>query len=224
MSSRARLAASLGGVLAVLGALIFGAAGTFDYPRAWIFLSIYAAASILLTVDLARTAPDLLRRRLEGGPLAEREPAQKIAMSLASAGFLALFVVAGLDRRFGWSHVPAGLVMFGDGLHLAGWLGIAAVFRANRYAAATVVVEAGQTVVSVGPYAVLRHPMYAAALILLAGVPLALGSWWALLAVAALVPALVWRLLDEERVLAEQLPGYRDYMRRQRWRLVPGLW
>jgi protein-S-isoprenylcysteine O-methyltransferase Ste14 len=161
---------------------------------------------------------------MRGGPFAEGERSQKIIMTITSIGFLALLIVPGLDYRFGWSRMPEAVAILGDVLLLAGWLGILAVFRENSFAAATIRVDEGQTVISTGPYAVVRHPMYAAALLMLLGIPIALGSWWGALVIAAVMPALAWRLLDEERLLSRDLDGYADYCRTVRWRLVPRIW
>jgi protein-S-isoprenylcysteine O-methyltransferase Ste14 len=173
---------------------------------------------------LMRNDPALLERRMRGGPLAEGERNQKIIMTITSIGFVALLVVPGLDRRFGWSHMPGVIAVVGDALLLTGWWGILQVFRANTYAAATIQVAAGQTVISTGPYGVVRHPMYAAALLMLLGIPIALGSWWGVLVFAAIIPALAWRLLDEERVLVRGLDGYAAYKRKVRWRMIPHIW
>lgn len=216
--------ASLVALILVMGALVFGAAGTFDYWQAWLFLACYFAASLVVSLWLARNDPALLQRRMRGGPFAEGERSQKIIMTITSIGFVALLVVPGLDHRFGWSRMPDAIAILGDVLLLAGWLGILAVFRENSYAAATIRVDSGQSVVSTGPYAVVRHPMYAAALLMLLGIPIALGSWWGALILAALLPALAWRLVDEERLLSRDLDGYADYRRRVRWRLVPLIW
>ena len=215
---------SLVALIVVMGALIFGAAGTFDYWQAWLFLACYFAASLVVSLWLIRHDPALLERRMRGGPFAEGERNQKIIMAITSIGFVALLVVPGLDRRFGWSRMPDAIAIFGDVLLLAGWLGILVVFRANSYAAATIRVENGQRVISTGPYAIVRHPMYAAALLMMAGIALALGSWWGALVWAALLPALAWRLIDEERVLLRDLDGYADYRRKVRWRLIPRIW
>jgi protein-S-isoprenylcysteine O-methyltransferase Ste14 len=173
-----RLLISLAGLALAMGALIFASAGTLDFWQAWLFLACYFAASLVVSLWLQRHDPALLRRRMRGGPFAEGERSQKIIMTITSIGFIALLVVPGFDRRFGWSEMPDAVAIIGDMLLLAGWLGILAVFRANSYAAATIQVASGQKVVSTGPYAIVRHPMYAAALLMLLGIPISLGSWW----------------------------------------------
>ena len=219
-----KLLASLAGLALAMGALIFGSAGTLDFWQAWLFLGCYFAASLVVSLWLQRNDPALLERRMRGGPFAEGERNQKIVMTITSIGFVALLVVPGLDRRFDWSEMPAIVTVLGDVLLIAGWLGILAVFRANSYAAATIQVASGQKVVSTGPYAVVRHPMYAAALIMLLGIPVSLGSWWGALVWLALLPALAWRLVDEERVLVRDLEGYSEYRAKVRWRLIPYVW
>lgn len=219
-----KMLVSLIGLILVMGAMIFAAAGTFDYWQAWLFLACYFGASLIVSLWLVRHDPALLERRMRGGPFAEGERNQKIIMTITSLGFIAGLVVPGLDRRFGWSHMPDAIVILGAILHVIGWFGILAVFRANTYAAATIKVEAGQKVISTGPYAIVRHPMYAAALLMIFAIPIALGSWWGLLIFVALLPALVWRLLDEERVLLRDLEGYAAYRRRVPSRLIPFVW
>ena len=216
--------ASLAALILVVGAIIFAAAGTTDYWQAWLFLACYFAASLVVSFWLARNDTALLERRMRGGPFAEGERSQKIIMAITSLGFVALLVVPGLDRRFGWSSMPGSVAILGDLLLLLGWLGILAVFRANSYAAATIQVTSGQTVISTGPYALVRHPMYAAALLMLLGIPIALGSWWGALVLLALIPVLGWRLIDEERLLLRDLDGYAEYRRKVRWRLIPYIW
>jgi len=215
---------SLVALTVVMAALVFVPAGTLDYWQAWLFLACYFLASLLVSAWLIRNDPALLERRMRAGPFAEGEPSQKIIMAITSIGFIALLAVPGLDHRFGWSRMPGTVAILGDVALLAGWLGILQVFRTNTYAAATIQVASGQSVISTGPYAVVRHPMYAAALLMLLGIPISLGSWWGALVLAALLPALAWRLIDEERVLVRDLSGYADYRRRVRWRLIPGLW
>jgi protein-S-isoprenylcysteine O-methyltransferase Ste14 len=141
-----------------------------------------------------------------------------------SVAFVALLVVPALDRRFGWSSVPPFVVFSGDLLVAAGFYIIFLVYRENTYTSATIEIAEGQKVVSTGPYAFVRHPMYAGGLLYLAATPLALGSYRGLVAFAALVPFLIWRLLDEEHLLDRELPGYSEYRRRVRHRLVPFVW
>jgi protein-S-isoprenylcysteine O-methyltransferase Ste14 len=211
-------------IVAIMAALLFVAAGTLDYWQAWIFLAVYFVASLAVTFDLAQRDPQLLERRMGGGPFAEKEVTQKIIMSLTSLGFIALIVVPALDRRFAWSDVPPYLALAGDLLVALGFLAAYFVFRENTFTSATIELAPEQRVISTGPYALVRHPMYAGGIILLVGVPLALGSWWGLLIVAAMMPALIWRLIDEEMFLARNLPGYPKYQRKVRYRLLPGVW
>jgi protein-S-isoprenylcysteine O-methyltransferase Ste14 len=215
---------SLVALIVVMGALIFIPAGTLDFWQAWLFLACYFAASLVVSAWLFRNDPALMERRMRGGPFAEGERNQKVIMTITSLGFLALLVVPGLDHRFGWSHMSGAVAVLGDLLLLAGWFGILAVFRANTYAAATIQVADGQIVISTGPYAIVRHPMYAAALLMLLGIPVSLGSWWGVLVLAAILPALAWRLIDEERVLIRDLQGYAEYRAKVPWRLVPYVW
>jgi protein-S-isoprenylcysteine O-methyltransferase Ste14 len=204
--------------------LLFGPAWTLDYPLAWIFLAVFFASAGLITAHLATHDPALLERRIRGGPNVETEPLQKWIQAAAALIFAGTFLVASLDRRFGWSHVPLALAFAGDVAVAAGFYAVFRVFRENSFTATTVVVAPGQTVVSTGPYAAVRHPMYAGALLMLTGIPLALGSWWALLLFVPMTAAIVARLLDEERLLTAQLPGYADYRRSVRYRLLPGVW
>ncbi len=208
----------------VMASLLFAAAGTLHYWQGWIFLAVYFAASIAITLYLIKGDPALLARRMRGGPFAEKEPVQKFIMSVVSLGFIALLVLPGIDRRLAWSHVPPVAAIAGDLLVLLGWAGIFFVFRENSFTSSMIELAADQRVISTGPYALVRHPMYAAALVMLLGIPIALGSWWGVLIVIALVPALIWRLIDEERFLAGNLRGYTEYQDRVRYRLLPGIW
>jgi len=207
-----------------MGALLFGCAGTLRYWQGWVYLSLFFALSGIITLDLLRRDPALLRRRLKGGPTVERRPVQRVIMLGASFGFVGLLVIPALDSRYGWSSVPLTGVIIGDALFAVGFGFIGRVYRANTYTSATIEIAAGQRVIDTGPYAVIRHPMYASALLYLIGTPLALGSYWGFLGVAFMLPFLVWRLLDEERLLVRELPGYREYRARVRYRLIPGLW
>jgi len=161
---------------------------------------------------------------MSGGPFAEKEPVQKIIMVFTSLGFIGLLIVPALDHRFAWSHIPAFAVLAGDALVALGLLGVFFVFRENSFASATIELAQDQRVISSGPYALVRHPMYLAGLVMMLGMPIALGSVWGLLVVVAMIPALIWRLLDEEKFLARKLPGYVEYQNKTRYRLIPLVW
>jgi protein-S-isoprenylcysteine O-methyltransferase Ste14 len=212
-------------VLAVATALLlFVPAGTVHYWQAWVYLLLFIGASALTTLFLMKRDPALLERRIRAGPTAETRPVQKIIMLVTSLGFIALLVVPALDHRYRWTTMPPSVVAVGDALVIIGFLLIARVYRENTFTSATVQVVESQRVISTGPYAIVRHPMYASAFLYLVGTPLALGSYWGLGPIAAMVPFLIWRLLDEERLLTSQLPGYADYRTRVRHRLVPFVW
>nr|WP_252263993.1 isoprenylcysteine carboxylmethyltransferase family protein [Paracidobacterium acidisoli] len=166
----------------------------------------------------------MLSRRVALGPIAEKTHTQQIIQLLASLAFLAILVLPSLDRRFSWSHVPLGLIFAGDLLVVLGFYIIFRVFRVNTFTAATIEVTAHQNVISTGPYAFVRHPMYSGALVMLLGTPLALASWWGLVAFLLMVVVIVVRLLDEEKVLLDNLSGYAEYMVKVKYRLVPSLW
>jgi protein-S-isoprenylcysteine O-methyltransferase Ste14 len=211
-------------LMAAIAVLLFVPAGTLAYWQAWTFLAVYFASSFAITLYLAMTDPQLLERRMRGGPFAEKQTAQKIIMSLTSLGFIGLMVVPALDHRFGWSHMPPYMALAGDLLVALGFLAIALVFKENTFTSATIELASEQKVISTGPYAWVRHPMYAGGLVMLVGIPIALGSWWGLVIVLAMLPALIWRLMDEERFLARNLPGYPAYQRKVQYRLIPLLW
>jgi protein-S-isoprenylcysteine O-methyltransferase Ste14 len=214
----------LDAVIVVMGLLLFVPAGTIRYWQAWLYLSIFTGASVLTTVYLMRNDPALLERRLRGGPTAEKRTAQRLIMLCTSIGFIALLVVPALDQRFGWSNVPLGGISAGDILVALGFYLISLVYRENTFTSATIEITENQKVVSTGPYAIVRHPMYASASLYLVGTPLALGSYWGLVPVVAIMLFLIWRLIDEERFLATNLPGYTEYQKRVRHRIVPFLW
>jgi len=208
----------------VMGALLFGPAGTLAWWQAWVLLAVYMVCGLIITLALARRDPALLQRRLKGGPTAEKRPRQQVIMGFASIGFTSLLVVPALDRRYGWSHVSAPLALLGNALVALGFYLVWRVYRVNTFTSATIELAEDQHVISTGPYARVRHPMYAGALVYVLGMPLALASWWGFLGVAFMLPFLIWRLLDEERFLARNLPGYSEYQRKVKWRLLPHVW
>jgi len=185
--------------------VIFWPAGTFDYWRGWLFMGTFVASTLGFTVYMAIYDRPLLERRMKAGPQHEREWSQKIIVSLIYFTFLACLVLGNVVI----------LLFF--------WF-IFWVTRVNSFAASTIRVEKDQRVIDTGPYASVRHPMYAGAIWLFVGMPLALGSWWPIGLIVLVMPVLVWRLLDEERILQRDLPGYSEYMRRVRFRLVPFVW
>jgi protein-S-isoprenylcysteine O-methyltransferase Ste14 len=211
----------------VMGLIIFTTAGHWtigDYWQAWVYLIVFTVISLFTTIYLIRNDPELLKRRMRGGPTAEKRASQRVIMFFTSLVFISLLVVPALDRRLGWSTVPFYVVIAGDTLVAIGFYFIFLVYRENTYTSATIEVAANQKVIETGPYSLVRHPMYASALLYLLGTPLALGSSWGLLPFAAMVPLLIWRLIDEEEMLSRELEGYRQYRERVRYRLVPGVW
>ena len=211
-------------LLLVMAALLFLPAWTLGYWRAWAFLAVFGASALAITLYLLKKDSKLLERRVCAGPTAGKETSQKIAQTIASIGFAAILIVSALDHRFAWTSLPLYISLVGDALVAIGFLIIFIVCRENTFASATIELAPDQKVVSSGLYALVRHPMYMGALFLLVGIPLSLGSWWGLFVIALMMPALIWRLLDEEKFLAKNLPGYRKYQNTVRYRLAPFIW
>ena len=174
-------------LVAFLGVVLFAPAWTINYWQAWVYLTVFAGASAFITAYLWKHDPKLLERRVNAGPAAEKEKSQKRIQVLASLAFLGLMILPSIDHRFAWSHIPLMFTIVGDILVLLGFLVVFLVFKENTFTSATIQVDPGQRVVSTGPYAIVRHPMYAGALIMLFGTPIALGSWWGLLMVIPMV-------------------------------------
>jgi protein-S-isoprenylcysteine O-methyltransferase Ste14 len=210
--------------LVVFGLLVFWPAGTFDYWRGWAFIAVFAAATTIPSLYLAATDPAALRRRMQAGPAAETRPLQKLIISFAFVSLGATIVVSALDFRFGWSSVPPAISVIGDMLVALG-LGIAMlVVIQNSYASANITVEAEQELVSTGLYGLVRHPMYLGNVVLMVGIPLALGSYWGLLFLIPGLAVLAVRIVDEEKVLTQDLAGYPDYAQKVHFRLLPYVW
>jgi protein-S-isoprenylcysteine O-methyltransferase Ste14 len=219
-----RALAGLARFQVALAAIIFVPAWSLTYWQGLVYWLLFGAACLAITLYFLRHAPMLVERRMSAGPGAESEPRQKTIMSLASVALIALYLISALDHGFRWSQVPAAVSLIGDLFVALGFYGIFLTFRANAYAAATVKVERDQPVITTGPYALVRHPMYAAALPLFIATPPALGSWLGLIPAAFVVAAVIWRLVDEEAHLARDLAGYKEYRAKVRTRLVPGVW
>ena len=210
--------------LAVFGLLVFVPAGTFDYWRGWAFIAVFAAATLIPSVHLALTNPAALRRRMQAGPAAETRPLQKVIITVAFSSMAAMIAISALDFRFGWSTVPAAVSVVGLALVAVGLTIAMLVTIQNGYAAANITVESAQQLSATGWYGFVRHPMYFGNVILMIGVPLALGSYWALLIVVLGLAVLVVRIYDEETLLEQELAGYREYMQKVHYRLLPYVW
>lgn len=213
-------------VLGTLGmlALLFIPAGTLDYWQGWVYMAVFIIASALYTVYLAKYDPALLKRRTEAGVSYEKEPVQKIIIIFLFVTFIALVVLPPLDVRIGLSLVPWYVSLIGDLLVVFSFYIFYLVSKVNTYAAANIRVEEGQKVISTGLYGFVRHPMYFGAIFLAIGTPLALGSWWTLLLVPTFLLILIARILNEEKILARDLPGYTEYQKKVTTRLIPFIW
>lgn len=212
---------SLLALLIVCSALVFLPAWTLNYWQAWVYLAVFIASVSAIVIYLVKRDPELLMRRMNNK---EEEKSQKIIHFLVNLAFAFLLIIPALDHRFGWSSVPVYGVVAGDVLVAAGMLIIFFVFKENTFTASTIEVAADQKVISTGPYAFVRHPMYVGGLIFVLGIPVALGSWWGILMVAIFTPILLWRIIDEEKFLIKHLPGYSEYCSKVKYRLAPFIW
>lgn len=207
--------------LALLGALLFLPAWTWNYPNGWLFLALLFVPMLAMGLVMILRAPALLAKRLNGR---EKEKAQKGVLALSGLLFPLAFILSALDFRFGWSHVPTRCVILSSVLFLLGYGIYAEVMRENAYLSRTVEVQEGQRVIDTGLYGVVRHPMYLATLLMFLPIPLILGSFWGLCAIALYPVLIVVRILDEERVLLDGLEGYAAYRKRVKYRLIPFVW
>jgi len=219
-----RAARGLLQMLVLLMAAVFLPVWTLHYWQGWACLAAFFVPAAIITVRLARSDPALLERRLKAGAKAEKEKGQKVVQGIMAAVFYGGFLFSACDHRFGWSHVPAWASMAADAMMVIGMAVFDQVLRENSFASGTIEVTDNQRVISTGPYAMVRHPLYSGALVLLLGIPPALGSWWGLLLDLPMMGGVVWRLLDEERFLSGNLAGYAEYLGRVKYRLVPGIW
>lgn len=205
-----------------IGSALFLSAGTINYWQAWVYLGVNTVSSVLLTLSVIKD-PILLESKTKSGPTAEKRPIQKIIVLCAGLPWIAAYIVPGLDRRFGWSGVPSWLSIVGNFLIIVSLWMVYLVFKENSFASSTVEIAKDQKVISTGPYAIVRNPMYASAAVYFIGMSLALGSYWGLIASVLTILGLVWRLFDEEKFLAKNLPGYTEYCAKVRWHLIPGV-
>jgi protein-S-isoprenylcysteine O-methyltransferase Ste14 len=211
-------------LIVALGIFLFVPAWTLNFWQAWVYLFLFTVSASLITGFLWVKDPELLERRIKAGPGAEKESRQKVIQILASLAFAGLLILPSFDRRFSWSKMPLPGVIAGNLLVGLGFYIVFNVFKENTFASATVELATQQKVISTGPYAIVRHPMYSGALIMLFGTPLALGSWWGFLPFVAIASIVTWRLLQEEKFLVRRLTGYSDYCHKVKHRLVPYIW
>jgi protein-S-isoprenylcysteine O-methyltransferase Ste14 len=201
--------------------LLFVPAGTLQYWQAWVYLAVLFLPLTLYGFVLLLKDPEMLERRMR---MRESRAAQRKAIAGISILLLVIFILPGFDKRFGWSAVPPALVYGADLLILLGYLLFALTVRENRFTSRSVEVQQGQQVISSGPYALVRHPMYLATTMMFLFSPLALGSYWGMIASVLFPVLLVPRILDEEKMLRESLSGYEAYTRKVRYRLIPFVW
>ncbi len=204
-----------------LGLLLFVPAGTLTYWQAWLWIATLVVPMVFALIYLMRNDPALMERRMR---LRETQPTQKRLIGWGWIWLVIAFAIPGLDQRFGWSNVPLVVVIAADVLMFLCYCLFMWVMRENSYASRVIEVAPGQKVISTGPYAFVRHPLYLAAMGIYVFAPLVLGSYWAIIPGALIIPILVIRILNEEKVLATDLPGYADYLQKVHYRLVPGIW
>lgn len=205
----------------IIGAILFWPAGTLDYWQAWAWLATLFIPMVISLVYLVKRDPALLERRTRTN---ETRAKQKWIIAASSIYFLIIFLLPGFDKRYGWSNMPFWLPLAADLLVLAAYILYIVVLRANSYASRVIEVEQNQQTITTGPYALVRHPMYLAMILMMVATPLALGSYWAFIPSLALIPLLAVRAKNEEELLIQDLPGYREYTQKVRYRLFPGVW
>ncbi|GAP22607.1 methyltransferase family protein [Leptolinea tardivitalis] len=208
-------------VILILMAAFFLPAGTFNYWQAWVFMAALLIPLCIVAAYLIKNDPGLLERRMRTKETAKE---QQVIVLVSSLFIILEFVLPGFDIRFGWSNVPVWMVLAADVLVLAAYFFILQVFRTNQYTSRVVEVEKGQSVISTGPYAIVRHPMYFGMVFMYVFAPLALGSFWAMIPGAMIIPTLIFRLLNEEKILEKELPGYKEYQQKVKYHLFPGIW
>ena len=207
--------------LILVGILLFLPAGTLGYWHGWLFMGLLFVPMLILGIVLFLKSPELLAKRLQAK---ETEDTQKWVVGLSGIIFLAGFIVAGLDFRFGWSKMPGWVVAVAAVVLLASYALYGEVMRENAYLSRTIEVSQGQQVVDTGLYGIVRHPMYAATVWLFLSIPVVLGSWWALVCFSFYIPLIIVRIINEEKVLVRDLEGYKAYKTRVRYRLIPFIW
>lgn len=207
--------------LLMVGLLIFLPAGTVYYPNGWLLIGLLFGPMLIAGFVMLLKSPEFLAKRLDAK---EKQKTQKGVLGFSALMFVAGFVVAGLDFRFGWSNMPLPVTVGASVLFLAAYILYAEVMRENAYLSRTIKVEEGQKVVDTGLYGIVRHPMYSATVLLFLMMPVVLGSWYALIPFAFYPVIIIIRLMDEEKLLVRELPGYTEYQKKVKYRLIPFIW
>lgn len=207
--------------LVIVMVLLFIPAGTFAYWQAWLFIGVLFVPMFLFGLVLMKRNPDLLRKRLSAK---EKEGEQKRVVAMSGVMFVAMFIIAGFNRRFDWWMLPDGIVLSAAAAFLLGYVMYAEVMRENVWLSRTIEVQENQQVVDKGLYGVVRHPMYTSTLILFLSMPLILSSLWSFVIMLLYIPIIVKRIINEESVLSNELDGYAEYKQKVRYRLIPYLW
>ena len=207
--------------LALVGVLLFIPAGTIEYTNAWLFIALLFVPMLVVGIFLFVKAPKLLEKRLN---LKEKENTQKSVVAISALIFISGFIVAGLDYRFNWTNVPLWLITVSSIILLVSYILYAEIMRENAYLSRTIEVQAGQKVIDVGMYKIVRHPMYAVTIWLFLSIPLILGSFWSLLCFVPYIALIVVRIINEEKLLENKLEGYKDYKKKVKYRLIPFIW
>jgi len=218
---RKKIAVRLFMVPLIYAVLLFLPAGTFDYWQVYVYFAVLLGPMFFVVRYFLKNDPEFLEHRMN---MREKEREQKTIVSASAVLYVIGFLLPGFDRRYGWSDIPVPIVIVADILVMASYIFIVYVFKENRYASRVIEIQKEQTVISTGPYGVVRHPMYSGTIVMFLSTPVALGSYWALIPFAMVMAALVFRILNEEKVLSEQLAGYKEYCEKVRYRLVPYVW
>ena len=201
--------------------ILFLPAGTFAYWEAWIYLAILLIPMSIVMFYFLKKAPELLARRMK---LKEKEAEQKLIIKLSFIPFLLLFIIPGIDKRFGWSNIPITIIVVAEIFVFIGYILFFLVLKENQFASRVIEIEKGQTVIQSGPYRIVRHPLYMGAILMYVASPLALGSYWAIIPAIFIIPIFIARIINEESILTKELEGYSEYKLKTRYRLIPGIW
>lgn len=207
--------------LLFVGLLLFLPAWTFNYPNAWLFIALLFIPMLILGMVLFIKSPNLLKKRLNAK---EKQATQKSVVGISALLFLVGFIIAGLDFRFNWSSVPKWLVITASIVLFISYLLYGEVMRENAYLSRTIEVQENQKVIDKGLYKIVRHPMYSVTIFLFLSIPLILGSWYSLICFIPYIPVIIVRIINEEKILENDLDGYTDYKKRTKYRLIPFIW